>query len=152
LLSFYTHSFDIVSAELEKNMRNTAMIIAVLVLASSTQVVAQNEPMFVARLSTVDEAIHLKTDDIAGLEISLDGEHSAISLSLSADARQALAELTKRNLNREMTFTVCEKIIFQAFINATINSGLINATSNESNILSMSKVLSGEIGCVEYLR
>ena len=133
-------------------MHNTAMIIAVLVLASSTQVVAQNEPMFVARLSTVDEAIDLETDDIAGLEISLDGEHSAISLSLSADARQALAELTKRNLNREMTFTVCEKIIFQAFINATINSGLINATSNESNILSMSKVLSGEIGCVEYLR
>ena len=133
-------------------MHNTAMIIAVLVLASSTQVVAQNEPMFVARLSTVDEAIDLETDDIAGLEISLDGEHSAISLSLSADARQALAELTKRNLNREMTFTVCEKIIFQAFINATINSGLINATSNESNVLSMSKVLSGEIGCVEYLR
>tara|TARA_R110002051_G_scaffold166742_3_gene237611 strand:- start:1030 stop:1488 length:459 start_codon:yes stop_codon:yes gene_type:complete len=152
LLIFFTHPFNIVPAELEKNMHNTAMIIAVLVLASSTQVVAQNEPMFVARLSTVDEAIDLETDDIAGLEISLDGEHSAISLSLSADARQALAELTKRNLNREMTFTVCEKIIFQAFINATINSGLINATSNESNILSMSKVLSGEIGCVEYLR
>ena len=128
------------------------MIIATLMLESSTQVAAQNEPTHVARLSTVDEAIHLETDDIAGLEISLDGEHSAISLSLSADARQALAELTKRNLNREMTFTVCEKVVFHASINATINSGLINPTSNESNVLSMSKVLSGEIGCVEYLR
>jgi preprotein translocase subunit SecD len=133
-------------------MHNTKMIIATLMLASSTQVAAQNEPTHVARLSAVHEAIDLKIEDIAGLEITLNGKDSAISLSLGIDATHALAELTRRNLNREMTFTVCEKIIFQAFINATINSGLINATSNESNVLSMSKVLSGEIGCVEYLR
>lgn len=121
-------------------------------LASSTQVAAQNEPTLVARLSTVDEMIDFEIEDIAGLEISLDGKDSAISLSLGTDAKQALAELTRRNLNRKMTFTVCEKEIFHAIINATINSGLIYATSIESNVLSMSKVLSGEISCVEYLR
>ena len=128
------------------------MIIATLMLASSTQVAAQNEPTLVARLSTVDEMIDFEIEDIAGLEISLDGKDSAISLSLGTDARQALAELTRRNLNREMTFTVCEKEIFHAIINATINSGLIYATSTELNVLSMSKVLSGEISCAEYLR
>ena len=128
------------------------MIIATFMLASSTQVAAQNGPTLVARLSTVDEAIDFEIEDIAGLEISLDGKDSAISLSLGTDAKQALAELTRRNLNREMTFTVCEKEIFHAIINATINSGLIYATSIESNVLSMSKVLSGEISCVEYLR
>ena len=133
-------------------MHNTKMIIATFMLASSTQVAAQNGPTLVARLSTVDEAIDFEIEDIAGLEISLDGKDSAISLSLGTDAKQALAELTRRNLNREMTFTVCEKEIFHAIINATINSGLIYATSIESNVLSMSKVLSGEISCVEYLR
>jgi len=133
-------------------MYNTGMIIATLMLASSTQVAAQNEPTLVARLSTVDEMIDFEIEDIAGLEISLDGKDSAISLSLGTDARQALAELTRRNLNREMTFTVCEKEIFHAIINATINSGLIYATSTELNVLSMSKVLSGEISCAEYLR
>ncbi|MEM5544159.1 hypothetical protein WNY61_15540 [Sulfitobacter sp. AS92] len=128
------------------------MIIATFMLASSTQVAAQNEPTLVARLSTVDEMIDFEIEDIAGLEISLDGKDSAISLSLGTDAKQALAELTRRNLNRKMTFTVCEKEIFHAIINATINSGLIYATSIESNVLSMSKVLSGEISCVEYLR
>lgn len=128
------------------------MIIATFMLASSTQVAAQNGPTLVARLSTVDEAIDFEIEDIAGLEISLDGKDSAISLSLGTDAKQALAELTRRNLNREMTFTVCEKEIFHAIINATINSGLIYPTSIESNVLSMSKVLSGEISCVEYLR
>ena len=130
-------------------MHNTKMIIATLMLASSTQAAAQNEPTHVARLSTVGEAIDLEIEDIAGLEISLNGKDSAISLSLGTDATHALAELTRRNLNREMTFTVCEKIIFQAIVNATINSGLIYATSKESHILSMSKVLNGEISCVE---
>lgn len=147
-----SHQFIIVYTGRENNMYKMGMVVAVLMIVNATQAEAQNGPIAVAQLSTDQEVIVFDVKDISGVEVSLDGARSTISLSLGDDTGQALAELTKRNLNRAMSFSVCEKEVFRAIINATITSGLIVATSEEAKVLSMSKVLSGEMNCAEYLQ
>tara|TARA_R100001530_G_scaffold100200_3_gene69633 strand:- start:622 stop:1026 length:405 start_codon:yes stop_codon:yes gene_type:complete len=130
----------------------TGITLAALLFVFSTQANTQSEPTNLAQLSTDDDTIIFGVEDIAGVDVGAGEERSTITLSLNDNASDVLAELTGRNLRREMRFSVCEKEVFRVTINATVTSGIIRATSERAAALAMSNVLTGQTDCAEYLR
>lgn len=133
------------------------MRISRLVLTASTfsicmQANAESVTAPVARYSTASEAISIGVDDIAGVDVELDGESSTLYLSLDQDARQALDQLTGNNLGREMSFAVCEEELIRPIVNIPVTSGLTQLKLTEAKALAISEVLRGQLSCSDYLQ
>ena len=135
-----------------RNLNYTGITLAALLFVFSTQANAQSEPTNLAQLSTDDDTITFGVEDIAGVDVGAGEVRSTITLLLNDNASDALAELTGRNLRREMRFSVCQKEVFRATINGTVTSGIVSATSERAAALAMSNVLTGQTDCAEYLR
>ena len=133
-------------------MQKIGLVLAVLVIANSTQANAQSITISVAQFSSVDGEINIGVEEIVGVEVEQWADSSTLALSLTAGASEALERLTSRSLGREMSFSVCGEEIARPTVIVPVTSGLVQVTLTKAQALAISEVLLGQIECGELLQ